>query len=134
MNPCASVKRLMEIKDVTEEDAKLIRAVWKAGHVSTVIEKYPQAYSIWSPDKKITLGKLKRTCIDRILHTYGVEYLGELKRKRQDGVGFIKYCNTGDTYAATVVFIGSRLVVNCWGHYVENKLIYGPEKRWDRYN
>lgn len=124
MDTCASIKRLMEIKDVTEEDAKLIRAVWKNENIHEIIALYPSAQTLWIQNTKMCLHTLKRLCVDKILQTYGVEFLGMLKRTTED----VYHCNTGDTYAATAVFIGSRLVVNCWGHYAEKNLLQDLSK------
>lgn len=124
MNTCTSIKRLMEIKDVTEEDAKLIRAVWKNENIHEIIALYADAEALWKQNTKMGLLRLKYLCVDKIIRTYGVEFLGMLKRTTED----VYYCNTGDTYAATAVFIGSRLVVNCWGHYAEKNLLQDLSK------
>lgn len=94
-----SVKALMAIKDVTCEDAEAIRTAWKTTRSRAEA----------------------REAIDRILSTHGVEYLGQHKRSGEH----VDYCNAGDAYASTVVFIGMRCVVACWGDYVEKNLIRG---------
>ena len=86
----ASVKRLMEIKDVTEEDALKVKEVWR-----TTISSRHDA----------------REAVDRIIQTCGVEYLGIHKRTHQH----VYYCNAGETYATTILFMGPRLYVGCWG-------------------
>jgi hypothetical protein len=96
----ASIARLMEIKDVTEEDAKAIRRLW---HNEPITRKV-------------------REQIDQILRTSGVEYLGEHKRSGHN----VYYCNAGDTYATTVLFIGPRLVVGCWGDLAERDAVRPP--------
>jgi len=97
---CPSVKTLMKIKGVTRGDAEEIRAIWKA------VESRR-----WEARDKI----------DVILHTYGVEYLGWHKRQRQHAY----YCNAGDSYAITVVFVGLSMRVACWADYIERNLIEG---------
>lgn len=124
MNTCASIKRLMEIKDVTEEDAKLIRAIWKIENIHEIIALHPDADALWKQNTKMGIGMLKYLCVDKIIRTYGVEFLGMLKRTTED----VYYCNTGDTYATTVVFIGNRLIVTFWGHYVEKNLLQDLSK------
>lgn len=52
-----------------------------------------------------------RNRIDQILQTHGVEHLGVLKRSGEH----VYYCNSGDAYATTVVFVGMDLRVQCWG-------------------
>lgn len=88
-----SIDKLMEIKDVTEEQATLIRHIWHT------VGNRPEA----------------RQRIDGVLNTHGVEYLGY---HRQRGIG-VYYCNAGDTYATTVVFLGPVMRVACWGDYAE---------------
>lgn len=102
MRTAASIKSLMQIKDVTEEDAKAIRAIWHAS---------------WrgGENNKVTA----RERIDAILRTCGVEWLGVHKRLGKA----VYYCNAGDTYATTVIFIGGRLVVGCWGDLVERNMV-----------
>lgn len=80
----ASVNRLMEIKDVTEDDANAIRHIWKTLPRHDAYQK-----------------------IDRILNTCGVEFLGVSRR------GDVYYCNGGDVYATTVIFTGDTLAVGC---------------------
>lgn len=89
----ASVSALMSIKDVTEEQAKMIRALW---HHSRYRNN-------------------ARTAVDAVLRTYGVEYLGRNKRTKDE----VYYCNAGDTYATTVLFVGPHLRVGCWGDLIE---------------
>lgn len=89
----ASVASLETLKDVTPELATQIRTVWH------------------------TVGKRgeARAQIDRLFQTHGVEYLGRDKRSGED----IDYCNAGDTYSGTILFIGSRLIVGTIGDIVE---------------
>ena len=94
---CPSVKALMEIKDVTQGDAERIRTIWKT----------------------VKPRREARDQIDIILRTYGVEYLGWHKRQCQH----VYYCNAGDGYALTVVFIGPRMRVACWADYIERNLV-----------
>lgn len=98
MRTAASIKSLMSIKDVTREDAEQIRHVW---------------LSYLTPMKKI---------IDRILKTSGVEYLGEHKRTGKR----IWYCNAGDSYGTTVLFVGEHLRVGCWADLPERNMIWEP--------
>lgn len=100
MRTAASIKNLMQIKDVTEEDAEAIRALWR---------------DVW---ENPCLAQA-RDRIDAILRTSGVEWLGVHKRLGKS----IYYCNAGDTYATTVLFIGGRLLVGCWGDLVECNMV-----------
>ena len=89
----ASIKALMYIKDMTEGDAKTIRALWH--------------HSRYRGNA--------RTAVDAVLRTYGVEYLGRNKRTNDE----VYYCNAGDTYSTTVLFVGPHLRVGCWGDLIE---------------
>ena len=113
MRTAASIARLCEIKDVTDTDAKLIRAIWKAPDMAALTKVYPAWKSVFTGVG--TRAEVKRSCIDRIAFTYGVEYLGDLRR----GCDCVYYCNGGDTYATTVLFIGDRLIVGCIGDYAD---------------
>lgn len=97
MRRCASVKNLMTIKDVTQEDAQEIRRIWKT----------------------VTNRGEARGRIDKILRTYGVEYLGQHKRSGER----VYYCNTGESYASTIIFSGLHMRVGCWADLVEKNLI-----------
>jgi hypothetical protein len=92
-----SIDTLMQIKDVTEEMATLIRHIWHTEHNRLVA----------------------RQRIDGVINTHGVEYLGHHKRRHLP----VWYCNAGDTYATTVVFFGPVMRVACWGDYVERGLV-----------
>lgn len=94
---CASVARLMEIKDVTAEDALRIRRIWKTYKARAKA----------------------RNEIDEIIRTCGVEYLGWHRRACVE----CWYCNAGDSYATTIVFVGENLTVSCWADLVEKNLI-----------
>lgn len=98
----ANVAALMQIKDVTKEDALKIRHIWKT------TKSRQEA----------------REEIDKVLRTYGVEYLGQHRRTGRE----VYYCNTGESYATTVVFIGPSLYVNCWADYAEKNLVVSPQQ------
>lgn len=100
----ASIKALMTIKNVTEEDAKRIRELWLSAGVR-------------APYKN-SRGKA-RDEIDAILRTCGIEFLGFHKRTGHE----VYYCNAGDTYTTTVLFHGPSLRVGCWGDMVESNSI-----------
>lgn len=113
MSTAANVARLCEIKDVTEEDAALIRAVWKSF-------TWQQLRRVVPKDKAHLIGDRftdsRRAVIDAILGTCGVELLGIRTRSPVN----VYYCNGGDTYATTILFLGDQLVVGCVGDYAES--------------
>lgn len=92
-----SIKTLMQIKDVTREDATAIRAIM-AG-----------------PGKDAN-GATRLQRIDAVLRTFGVEHTPRGHNKKSPAIHF---CNTGDTYATTVMKVRGRFVVGCWGDIVE---------------
>lgn len=123
-NVAASVKALTRIKDVTPEIAKAIREVWKTDKASVIYAASPQTKD-WRVNGCIVgFRELKRHAINCILDTYGVEYLG---RYKPSGAS-VYYCNAGDAYATTVLFIGHRLIVACWADLVEKNQIRENEQ------
>lgn len=118
----SSVKVLCEIKDVTEETAKLIRAVWKATSISKLADILQESGKHELADKVSpyqSLPHFKRYAIDQLLDTCGLEYLGLNRRTRTS----VYYCNAGDTYATTILFHGDTLLVSTMGDYVEAGLL-----------
>lgn len=89
----ASVKELCRIKDVTPELAQQIRYVWQNEPLR------PEA----------------RKRVDELLGTSGVEWLGYTRKGGYE----VYYCNAGDTYATTVIFVNSTLRVGCWGDFFD---------------
>ena len=122
---CASIENLLRVKGVTPAIARQIRRIWRARDVDDLAAKAGEAHVAfvqahgngwWATG----LRHRKRWIIDNIMpETYGVEYLGIYKRKSCETY----YCNMGDTYDITVIFIGNHLQVGCWGDMVERGLI-----------
>lgn len=94
----ASVKALCQLKDVTPELAEEIRHAWRT-----------------IPNRREA-----REAVDCLFRSCGVEHLGVHKRSHFD----VYYCNAGDTYAPTILFIGVRMVVGTWGDLVERRAIH----------
>jgi hypothetical protein len=117
---CASVKALQEIKDVTPEKAKLIRAIWRDMTRDKLIETFPSvAEYVRTCFNPPGTRELRELAIDNTLDTCGIEYLG-VSRKTGDSV---TYCNTGDTNALTVMFFGPDLRLGCMGDVIESGLL-----------
>ena len=118
---CANVAALTDLLgheygEEAGENAALIRNIWKAEDESEREALWEEGFDrarrfFYHPD----LASFKRQMIDWINNTHGVEYLGRLKRGGQD----VYYCNAGDPYVATVVFVGPHLRVSNWGDLVE---------------
>lgn len=119
-----SVKTLMQIKDVTRADAIAIREVMKGyasipcmcGRMSdpTSADAYPWNVCSYFYDGKHRYSKM--AAINKLLHTYGVEYVDAGHNRKFPA--FV-YCNAGDTYATTVLKVNGRFRVGCWGDIVE---------------
>lgn len=54
--------------------------------------------------------------IDSILGTHGVERIPRGRNKRSPA---ITYCNTGDAYGTTVLYVNGRFRIGSWGDLVE---------------
>jgi hypothetical protein len=124
-NVCASRKALMQGLNIDAETADKIRKAWKTDSKAELFALVPSAETY---DKTYyhpaTFREKKRYAIDCLLETHGVEYLGKYKPNGAD----VYYCNAGDTYTTTIVFIGHRLIVSCWGDLVEKNQIREPEQ------
>ena len=118
MRRAASIEKLCEIKDVTEEDAAKIRAIWKAPSWEVLAGL---DVGVGAARGIGAFPRVKREAIDAILRTSGVEYLGFTKTGRA-----VHYCNAGDMYATTVVFVSDRLTVGCIGYYLEGDKLRAP--------
>lgn len=118
--PAAKIEPLLahEYGDGASGKAKQIRNIWKAAD-RTELEKAVGYLEVREIERynyhPFDNCELKQIAINRILRSHGVEYLGYDKVSGQH----VYYCNAGDTYAATVIFIGTRLIVGCWGDLVE---------------
>lgn len=115
MYVCASIKTLESL--YLSCDARLIRAIWKAKDEEELFSIYPDAKKIAARGyHRPGLLELKKMCIDLAGEYHGVEYLGQHARTGLP----VEYCNAGDTYAGTIAFIGTRLIVSTWGDLVES--------------
>ena len=125
MFTAASVEKLTpllshEYGDGAKKQAKRIRAIWKADGFEGLYNVEPELVSsIEHSMYHATPNDIKRVAIDSILCTSGVEYLGRYKPSGDH----VDYCNTGDSYAPTIIFIGNRLIVGCWEDMVERNQI-----------
>ena len=115
---CASIKTLESL--YLSCDARLIRAIWKTENEDELFSIYPQAEEIAnSYYHRPSLLELKKECINLAGEYHGVEHLGRHARSGRE----VFYCNAGDTYAGTIVFIGTRLIVSTWGDLVESRRV-----------
>lgn len=119
-NIAASVSRLMELKDMTEYQAKEIRAVWSKFTRAELEEKSQAARDLVRYSHgTVSTRRLRMACINAIWDSHGIEFLG-IDRRTGDN---IYYCNAGDPYAATIIFRGRVLSVGCWGDLIERNAV-----------
>lgn len=119
-----SVTALMQIKDVTREDAEKIRAIMKGhepipcqcGRMNDIgsADAYPYNVCSYYHDGRHRYSRLR--AIDKVLKTYGVEHIEHGHNTKSPA---IDYCNTGDTYDTTVLKVNGRFRVGSWGDIVE---------------
>ena len=60
--------------------------------------------------------ELKMSMADELCETCGVEYIPHGHNAKSPA---IEYCNSGDTYTTTLMFVNGRYRVGCWGDIVE---------------
>ena len=112
-----SIKTLMRIKDVTRGDAVKIRAILKCNSVDAVTEISDSALKyVRQCYHRPPLQLAKLTAIDAILQTFGVESIPHGHGMRSPS---IDYCNAGDTYDLTLLWVRGRYRVASWGDIVE---------------
>jgi methylthioribose-1-phosphate isomerase len=124
----------MQLKDMTRKTALQIRQVIKADRemllqAATEIEPHRRNLE-WQRYNYInySTADLRAELLDKLLGTFGVEYLF----KGSDGLRgdpesmhdspILTYCNTGDTYATTLLKYHGRWQVGNWGSIAEKYL------------
>lgn len=125
-----SIKTLEQITD-SRDEAKQLRQLLEArthsqALVDLVIEHYPHTLqwlnSCYNRPRNVDI---IMNAANELLGTSGVEIVaGEYDHPSGD-VALI-YCNTGDTYAATLCYSPGRFFVSSWGDWVEKHM---PETR-----
>jgi hypothetical protein len=112
-----SVKTLLCISGLTSQEAKRIRRVMRSQDRDEICSLSPKADK-WRRQccNEPLLSELKMCAIDDITGTYGVEYTRKGSNSKSPAFA---YCNTGDSYAATVLLINGRFSVGSWGDIVE---------------
>jgi hypothetical protein len=125
-----SAKALLSAFRLSAEDAKLIRALAAAAadgeKLKALVDKRVPGTEIYvrSLHSDPYYSRLWRNTValhamDKIMGTHGVEGLGP--QRRGDYAPAYEYLNTGDTYAATLIYDRDRdrLFVGNWGDLVE---------------
>lgn len=100
-------EQLLEIKDVTEENADLILGII-AGTIDPLEVSAKARYLVNTCHNDPEVHVIKLFAINDILHFYGVECEYD-----------IEYCNAGDTYALTVMYVKGYWKVSTLGDEIE---------------
>ena len=118
------MKTLQQIPGVSAENAVQIRDIMRGyaaipcacGRMSDPgsCDAYPANVCRYYHDGRHRYSRM--AAIDRVLGTCGVEYIPAGHNQRSPA---ITYCNAGDTYATTVMWVRGRYLVGCWGSIVE---------------
>ena len=114
-------KSLSQIKDC---DTKLVRSILVSqtfAELADIRANHPGKFD--ATDKWISscynhpsFHDVKMNMLDVALNTFGVEYI---RRGHNQKSPAIEYCNTGDTYATTLLYIRGTYRVGDWGSIVE---------------
>lgn len=125
MNRAPSLKALVSaFPVVSETNLKLIRKVWREPQ-RTVVKRIAEAHApkalewaraCFNPP---STRAIRHRVIDELFETHGVEFLGVNRRTGED----MYYCNTGETYDATLIFHGRNMRISTWGDLVERNAI-----------
>ena len=90
-----SIHTLTENLDIDIEKAKRIRAIMSDASLS--------------PADRLA-------AIDLLIGTHGVEYISAGHNKKSPAIA---YCNAGDPYYSTVLYVNGHFMVCGWGAFVE---------------
>lgn len=121
-----SIKTLQTICDSREQATKLRRIIdhtlvipssYDGDFLESIRSQYPvtQAW-LRSCYHWPSRHHIRMTLADECLKTCGVEYIPAGTGSKSP---VIEYCNTGDPYASTLIFVRGRYRVGCWGDIVE---------------
>ena len=115
-----SIKKLSLIKDA---DTVLARKVLECRDYTDLAKLRLDFYEFNSVDQWISkcynppsFHTVKMAMLDKALGTFGVEYIAKGHNVKSPA---IEYCNAGDTYATTVLYVNGNYRVGCWGDIVE---------------
>lgn len=114
-----SIKSLSHQNIRLECDPALVRAIWRAQGLTELRTVYPAAARIIERQRFPDLASAKMESLNHAAGFHGVECLGYHKRQCRH----VFYLNAGDPYAPTLIFIGDRMTVGCWGDLVESGVI-----------
>lgn len=115
-----SVKKLSLITDSPKELRKLLETKNK-DELCSIINETPDNYlttlswlnKCYNPP---SFHEIKMSAADEFLKTFGVEYIPAGHNSKSPA---IEYCNAGDTYTTTLLFVNGSYRVGDWGSIVE---------------
>jgi hypothetical protein len=112
-----SIKTLSSITIGRAKELRRVLEIKDRATLESILDKYPVTakwyHSCYNP-MGFTTAKL--SIANEILGTYGVEYIPKGHNSKSPA---IEYCNAGDTYNSTLLFVSGRYRVGCWGDIVE---------------
>jgi hypothetical protein len=112
-----SVKSLKIIAGDKAPQLRKLLEVKNAGKLHASMDDFPDTAkwlnSCYNPP---SFHDLKMSMANELLGTYGVEHIPHGKNKRSPS---FEYCNAGDTYASTLLFVNGSYRVGSWGDIVE---------------
>jgi hypothetical protein len=112
-----SVKSLKIIAGDKAPQLRKLLEVKKTNNLHAIIDNFPATAkwlnSCYNPP---SFHELKMSMADELLGTSGVEYISRGKNKRSPA---IEYCNAGDPYTSTLMFVNGSYRVGTWGDIVE---------------
>lgn len=108
--------RLPSVKTLSRvfSDPKAARRVLEMKHaeLSETEAGYARIRECYSPP---AWSDVRMHVLDRLAETYGVEAF----QTRESG--WVEYLNTGDPYAATLIYRRGRYIVGCWADIAERE-------------
>jgi hypothetical protein len=109
-------ERAAELRAILDRTIKM--PAWSDSDEWDYIEPRYPATAAWvqSCHKMPTKHEIRMSIADEILGTCGVEFIPHGHNAKSSS---IEYCNAGDPYTLTLLFVRGNYRVGCWGDIVE---------------
>jgi hypothetical protein len=124
-----SAKALISSLNISPEQAATVRGLIRGEIRTKDAERFPKsnAYFAKCYHEPHRLTRILE-CLNECLETFGVECIGEVRTYGPPA----EYLNTGDTYAATLVFdhIAGNFKLTSWGDWLEKNENKAAFKNW----
>jgi hypothetical protein len=116
MKQLPSIKSLATITD-RPKDLRRLLEIHNSYDLAGLLPKCPSAEQ-WLREchNKPSFHEIKMSMINEFLGTHGVEYIRAGRGTKSPA---IEYCNAGDSYAPTILFVKGTYRVGDWGSIVE---------------